>query len=208
MAGSRRWLDEHFKDIYVKKAQAEGFASRAAYKLIELNDKYKLFKPGMKVLDLGAAPGGWSQVVNKAVGKKGQVIAVDLLPVLDIDDVTIIQGDFTKQETLDRILELTENQSLDLVISDMSPNISGIRSVDQPRSMHLLELAFECACQLLKPNGIFIAKAFQGEGMEGFIKELRAIFKAVRFCKPKASRPRSREVYIMASGFKPKDQQH
>lgn len=201
MSDSRRWLDEHFSDIYVKKAQAEGYASRAAYKLIELNQKYKILKPGIKVLDLGAAPGGWCQVAKSALGSKGQIIGVDLLPMQEMTGVTFIQGDFTEQQTLDEIIILTKNQSLDLVMSDMAPNISGIKSVDQPRSMYLVELALACAQQLLKPQGVFIAKAFQGDGMEALIKQVRASFKVVRFCKPKASRPRSREVYILATGF-------
>ncbi|MCH9643730.1 MAG: RlmE family RNA methyltransferase [Gammaproteobacteria bacterium] len=205
MTNSRRWLDEHFKDEYVKKAQAEGYVSRAAYKLLELNEKDRFLKPGMKVLDLGAAPGGWSQVARQAVGAKGRVIAVDLLemsPELQgISGVDVIQGDFTKQETLDRVLELLDGAPLDLVISDMAPNISGVKSVDQPRSVHLVELAFDCARQLLKPEGVFIAKAFQGEGMDILIKSLREVFKTVKFRKPKASRSRSSEVYLLARGL-------
>ncbi len=205
MSDSRRWLDEHFSDEYVKRAQKEGYPSRAAYKLLEMQKKDKLIKPGMVVVDLGAAPGGWSAVASELVGQKGCVIAVDLLPVEPRPQVHIIQGDFNDQAVLDKLLALVAenatNNQVDLVISDMAPNISGQRSIDQPRSLHLVELAWDCAAQILQPGGTFLAKVFQGAGVDEFLSELRKHFKSVKIRKPKASRARSSEVYVLGLGF-------
>lgn len=195
---SRRWLREHFSDQYVKKAQQEGFRSRAVYKLLELQDHDKLFKPGMTIIDLGAAPGGWSQVLVDMVGQKGRVIALDILPMDPIPDVEFIQGDFTEDAILDQLLQALGPAKADWVVSDMAPNMSGIDSVDQPRSMQLAELAFDLAQQVLNDRGGFLVKTFQGEGFDEFLKNLRAYFKKVIIRKPKASRDRSREVYLLA----------
>lgn len=202
MSDSKRWLKEHFKDEYVKKAQAEGYPSRAAYKLLELQKKDNFIKPGMKVLDLGAAPGGWSYVLRDIVGEKGKIIAVDILEMDEVVGVDFILGDFREQETLDKILETVQGARFELVISDMAPNISGVKSVDQPRSMYLLELAFDCAQKVLRPGGTFLVKVFQGEGVDAYIKELRKHFTIVRSRKPKASRARSSEIYVLATGFR------
>ncbi len=198
---SRRWLKEHHSDEYVKRSREEGYASRAAYKLLELNEKDRFIKPGMVVADLGAAPGGWSQVVRQLVGKSGKIFALDILPMAPIEGVIFIQGDFTKQQVLDKLLEAVAEQPLDLVISDMAPNISGNKHVDQPRAMHLVELALDCAFNLLKPNGTFLVKVFQGEGVEALTALIKQHFKSVKSRKPKASRARSREIYILATGF-------
>ncbi len=199
---SARWLKEHFDDEYVKRAKKEGFRSRATYKLIEIQEKYRLIKPGMSVVDLGAAPGGWSQYAAKITGSKGMFIASDILPMDGLADVEFIQGDFTEQETLDEILgKLGENKA-NLVISDLAPNISGLASVDQPRAMYLAELALDFVVKVLVKEGCFISKLFQGTGCDEYIAQLRPNFGKVRFFKPKASRPRSREVYIIATGFR------
>mgnify|MGYP000132608984 FL=1 len=199
---SPQWLKEHFDDPYVKLSQKEGYRTRASYKLIELHEKDRLFKPGMTVVDLGAAPGGWSQVAVKYVGDKGRVVASDILPMDSIAGVDFVQGDFTEQEPFDRILELLGNQKADLVISDMAPNMSGSASVDIPRAMYLIELALDMADQVLKPGGTFVAKVFQGEGFDGLIKQMRERYTKVYSRKPDASRARSREVYQIGTGFK------
>jgi len=199
---SPQWLKEHFDDPYVKLSQKEGYRTRASYKLIELHEKDRLFKPGMTVVDLGAAPGGWSQVAVKYVGDKGRVVASDILPMDSIAGVDFVQGDFTEQEPFDRILELLGNQKADLVISDMAPNMSGSASVDIPRAMYLIELALDMADQVLKPGGTFVAKVFQGEGFDGLIKQMRERYAKVYSRKPDASRARSREVYQIGTGFK------
>ncbi len=198
---SKHWLEEHFNDRYVKQAQKEGYRSRAAYKLLEINAKAQLIKAGMRVVDLGAAPGGWSMVARDLVGLQGQVIALDILKMDPLAGVDIIQGDFTESSTLDQLLSLLNDSLVDLVISDMAPNISGMRSVDQPRALYLNELALECAQQILRPQGAFLAKLFQGSGVEHFGKELRQHFKQVKWCKPDASRARSREIYVLGTGF-------
>jgi 23S rRNA (uridine2552-2'-O)-methyltransferase len=195
---SRRWLDEHFKDVYVKKAQQLGYRSRAVFKLLELQEQDRLFKPGMVVIDLGAAPGGWSQVLTKMVGAKGRVIALDILPMEPLPDVEFIQGDFTEEAVLEAVLTQLGNKQVDWVISDMAPNISGVDSVDQPRSMELAELALDLAIKVLGNTGGFLVKAFQGEGFDAFLVSVRQNFKKVVIRKPKASRDRSREVYILA----------
>lgn len=199
---SRRWLDEHVNDPYVKQAQKDGYRSRASYKLLELNEKDKLIRPGMLVLDLGSAPGGWSQVVANLVGDKGVVIATDILPMDSLAGVDFIQGDFTEQEVFDRILDALAGRRPDLIVSDMSPNISGIVSADQAASMYLCELALDMVRQVLKPGGSFVAKVFQGEGSDAFLKQVRSSFEKFSIRKPAASRPRSKEVYLVAKGFK------
>ncbi|WP_416308254.1 23S rRNA (uridine(2552)-2'-O)-methyltransferase RlmE [Neptunicella sp. SCSIO 80796] len=199
---SKKWLDEHVNDPYVKKAQVDGFRSRASYKLIEINEKDKLFRSGNIVMDLGSAPGGWSQVVAPIVGDSGQVIASDILPMDSIIGVTFIQGDFTDEAVYDRILQVLGNNKVDVVISDMAPNLSGVNTTDQYTSMYLVELALDMARNVLKPGGSFCAKVFQGVGYEEYAKEVRSSFDKVLVRKPAASRPRSREVYIVGKGFK------
>jgi 23S rRNA (uridine2552-2'-O)-methyltransferase len=199
---SSRWLDEHVNDPYVKKAQVDGYRSRASYKLLELIDKDRLVRPGMRVLDLGSTPGGWSQVVAPLVGKKGRLIASDILPMVPINDVEFIQGDFTEQEVFDQIMEALGNEKADFIMSDMAPNISGVDATDQASSMYLVELALDMARSALKPKGDFVAKVFHGEGYDDYVKELRTSFDKVVIRKPNASRARSREVYVVGKGFK------
>ena len=198
---SKGWLKEHFDDEYVKRAQEEGVRSRAVYKLQELDEKDKLIKLGMSVIDLGAAPGGWSEYVAKKVGKKGVIMATDILPMDYLDGVTFIQGDFREESVLDEILGQLENNTADLVLSDMAPNISGVDSIDQPASMYLVELALDLAVQTLRKEGEFLVKVFQGAGFDEFVKQVRTRFKVVKVRKPKASRARSREVYVVGLGF-------
>jgi len=198
---SKGWLKEHFDDHYVKRAQDEGVRSRAVYKLEELDQKDKLLRPGIAMVDLGAAPGGWSEYAAKKVGTKGTIIATDILPMDYLDGVEFIQGDFREDAVLDKILAAMDNQKADLVISDMAPNISGVGAVDQPASMYLVELALDLARQILKPGGNFVVKVFQGEGFDQYKQEVNDVFKVVKVRKPKASRPRSREVYILGQGF-------
>ncbi|HEY8570144.1 23S rRNA (uridine(2552)-2'-O)-methyltransferase RlmE [Microbulbifer sp.] len=199
---SHRWLREHFNDPYVKQSQKDGYRSRASYKLQELNDKDRLFKPGMTVVDLGAAPGGWSQVAAQLVGHKGRVLASDILPMDALAGVDFVQGDFTEEAVFDELLEKLGEERADLVISDMAPNMSGVRAADQPAAMYLVELAVDMARQTLKPGGAFVAKVFQGEGFDELIRDLRSQYQSVVTRKPGASRPRSREVYVVARGFK------
>jgi 23S rRNA (uridine2552-2'-O)-methyltransferase len=205
MSNSKQWLQEYFSDEFVKKAKIEGYISRAAYKLLEIQERDQLIKPGMLVVDLGCAPGGWSQVINEAVGTKGRVIGIDLLPMQAISGVEFIQGDFNEQAILDLLINKISDgdniSTVDLVLSDMAPNISGQKSIDQPRSVNLLELALDCALKILKPRGGFFVKAFQGEGIDAFIKEARQHFKTVKIRKPKASRARSSEIYILGMEF-------
>jgi 23S rRNA (uridine2552-2'-O)-methyltransferase len=198
---SGRWLNEHVNDPYVKQAQRDGYRSRASYKLIELIDKDRLIRPGMLVLDLGSAPGGWSQVVAPLVEPKGRVIASDILPMDSIADVEFIQGDFTEQEVFDQIMASLGGQQADLVMSDMAPNISGVNAADQAASMYLVELALDMAREALKPGGDFVAKVFHGEGYDDYVKDVRSSFNKVVVRKPDASRARSREVYLVAKGF-------
>jgi len=199
---SARWLQEHFDDHYVKQAQQDGYRSRASYKLLELQDKDRLFKPGMTVVDLGAAPGGWSQVAVNLVGHHGRVIASDILAMDNIAGVTFIHGDFTEQPVFERILAELGAAKADTVISDMAPNMSGMTAVDQPRAMELAELAADLARQVLKPGGSFVSKLFQGEDFDAFVLRLRKQYQAIRVRKPPASRTRSREVYLVGTGFK------
>lgn len=199
---SNRWLDEHFKDAYVKQSQKDGYRSRASYKLLELDDKDRLLRPGMTVVDLGAAPGGWSQVAVELVGHKGRVLASDILPMDALAGVEFVLGDFTEESVLNELLDRLGEERADLVISDMAPNMSGVRNVDQPASMYLVELAVDMAQQVLKPGGAFVAKVFQGEGFDALIRDLRSSYSSVVTRKPGASRPRSREVYVVARGFR------
>ncbi len=198
---SGRWLKEHFDDQYVVRAQQEGYRSRAAYKLLEIDNKDKLLKPGMTVVDLGAAPGGWTQIAADRVGRKGKVVALDILQMDPIPDVTVLEGDFREDEVLQQLLDALGGRPVDLVMSDMAPNISGVKSVDQPRAMYLVELALELARTVLKPGGDMLVKLFQGEGSEAYIKECRAAFGKVIIRKPDASRGRSREVYVLARNY-------
>jgi len=199
---SHRWLQEHNRDHYVKRSQQEGYRSRASYKLIELDQKDRLFRPGMTVVDLGSAPGGWSQVAAELVGDKGRVVASDILPMDSIADVEFICGDFTEEAVLKEILDTLDVDLADLVISDMAPNMSGMRAVDQPKAMYLVELALDLAQQILKPGGNFVAKVFHGEGFDEYMRLVKGSFERVVTRKPDASRPRSREVYIVAKGLK------
>jgi len=199
---SSRWLKEHFDDPYVKKAQAEGYRSRAVYKLEELQKKYRIIKPGMTVIDLGAAPGAWSQYAAKGVGAKGRVLALDLLMMDALDGVEFIQGDFRDEAILNQLMESVGDSRVDLVISDMAPNISGISSVDQPRAMYLAELALDLAQQVLPKGSGFITKVFQGAGSDEYLRALKKAFQKVQVRKPDASRPRSPEVYAVATGRK------
>ncbi len=199
---SNRWLQEHESDQYVLKARQDGYRSRAAYKLLELNERDKLLKPGMLVVDLGAAPGSWSQVAAKTIGDKGRVFALDILPMDVLADVDFIQGDFREQVVMDQLLELVAGRKIDLVISDIAPNISGMAAMDQPKAMYLVELALDFARQVLGPKGVFVAKVFQGSGFDEYVNDVRASFGKVLVRKPKASRPRSREVYLVARELK------
>jgi 23S rRNA (uridine2552-2'-O)-methyltransferase len=203
---SKRWLKEHFDDEYVLRAQKDGYRSRAIYKLIEIQQKDKILKPGMTVIDLGAAPGGWSEYAVKKLGKDGRMIALDILPMDPIPGVEIIQGDFREDEVLEQLLAVLnrgddESAGADLVISDMAPNISGMGVVDIPRSYYLNELALDLARTVLKPGGGLLVKLFQGEGFDAYQKELKQSFSRVVMRKPKASRARSREIYALATGF-------
>lgn len=198
---SRRWLDRHFNDEYVKRAQQAGYRSRAAFKLLELQERDRILMPGERVIDLGAAPGGWSQIAADLVGESGRVIALDLLPMDPVPGVELLLGDFREDETLAELLALLGGEPADLVLSDMAPNASGMMAVDQPRVMSLCELALDLARQVLKPDGRLVVKIFQGEGFEDYLKELRASFRRVVSRKPKASRAQSREQYLVADGF-------
>ena len=199
---SGRWLKEHVNDPFVKQAQKDGYRSRASYKLIALNERDKLIKPGMLVIDLGSAPGGWSQVASKMVGDSGKLIASDILPMDALPDVDFIQGDFTEESVFDEIMAVIADRPVDVVISDMAPNISGVNSADQAGSIYLIELALDMAQRVLKPNGSFVAKAFQGEGYDDFVQLVREQFQNAFIRKPEASRARSREVYVVGKGFK------
>lgn len=195
---SAQWLQRQSKDPFVRKAQAQGYRSRAVYKLQELDQKDRLFRPGQVVVDLGAAPGGWSQYAAQRVGRTGTVVALDLLPMEPLSGVTILEGDFREATLLSRLDDIISNNKLDLVISDMAPNISGVKAVDQPRAMYLVELAQQFANDNLSDKGVFVTKVFQGEGFDGLIKGLRQQFVQVAIRKPKSSRPKSREVYVVA----------
>tara|TARA_B110000014_G_scaffold263518_1_gene260533 strand:+ start:689 stop:1306 length:618 start_codon:yes stop_codon:yes gene_type:complete len=199
---SRRWMHEHLSDEFVKKAQKEGYRSRAVYKLLEIIEKNKVINRGDTVLDLGAAPGGWSQVAAKFVGINGKVIASDILQIEEIIGVDFLLGDFTEQSIFDDLLNLLDSNKVNVVLSDMAPNMSGQLSVDQPKSMYLADLALDMAINTLDSNGSFIVKVFQGDGFDTFVQNARRSFKKVSITKPKASRPRSKEVYLLASQLK------
>lgn len=199
---SKGWLKEHFDDRFVQQSWQDGFRSRASYKLLALDEKDHLLRRGMTVIDLGAAPGGWSQVAAEKVGPEGRVIASDILEMDALADVDFIQGDFTEESVLEAILDALGDRPVDLVMSDMAPNMSGMAAIDQPQAMALVELALDLARQTLSPGGAFLAKVFQGEGFDTLLKELRGSFTRVVTRKPEASRARSREVYLLAEGFR------
>ena len=198
---SQRWLKEHFNDIYVQKAQQEGYRSRAVYKLMEIQEKDRLIRPGMVVVELGAAPGGWSQYVAQCLGGRGRMIALDILPMDALADVTFIQGDFREQAVLDVLYAELGDSAVNLVISDMAPNTSGVRSVDQAKSMYLVELALDFAQSRLAPGGDFLTKIFHGPGFDTLLRSLKSQFLTVQTRKPEASRARSQETYLLARGF-------
>lgn len=199
---SQNWLKRHFDDHYVKAAHKAGYRSRAVFKLLEIQEKDRVLRPGLVVVDLGAAPGGWSQIAAPIVGKTGDVIAMDILDIEPLDGVTFIQGDLTEQDVHDQLLATLNGRQVDLVMSDIAPNISGMRAVDQPKAIYLAELALDFAQTVLKPGGNFLTKIFQGEGFDPYLKALRGSFEKVVIRKPKASRPKSREVYMLGKGFK------
>ncbi len=199
---SADWLSRHVSDPFVKQAQKDGYRARSAYKLIELNEKDRLIRPGMRILDLGSAPGGWSQVAGKLVGARGRVLATDILPMDALLNVDFIQGDFTEDATIQQMLDWLGGAKFDLILSDIAPNTTGIGSVDAAKSVYLLELALDAARKTLKSHADFVAKMFQGSGSDQFLKELRTHFDKVAVRKPAASRKESREVYVVAKGFK------
>lgn len=199
---SQNWLREHFNDPFVKQAQKDGYRSRASYKLLEIQEKDKLIRPGMAVIDLGAAPGGWSQVTSRLIGGQGRLIASDILDMDAIPDVAFIKGDFTDDTVLAQILQAVGDSQVDLVISDMAPNMSGLSAVDMPKAMFLCELALDLAGRVLRPGGDFLIKIFQGEGFDAYLKTVRQMFEKVQMRKPSSSRDRSREQYLLARGFR------
>ena len=200
---SKDWMREHLEDSYVQRAQKDGYRSRAAYKLLEIQQKDKLFKSGMTVVDLGSAPGSWSQIAAQLVGSKGMVLASDILEMDALPSVHFVQGDFREESVFNTLLATLDGRAVDLVISDMAPNIGGNGS-DQPRAMYLCDLALDFAQRVLKPNGQFLVKVFQGEGYEEYRKAIMESFSGLKSRKPDASRARSREVYLLATGFKVK----
>lgn len=201
-ASSSRWLQEHFSDQFVKQAQKKGLRSRAWFKLEEIQNTDKIFRTGMTVVDLGAAPGGWSQYAVSQIGQSGHVIACDILPMDSIAGVDFLQGDFREEVVLNALLERVGDKKVDVVMSDMAPNMSGTPAVDIPRSMYLVELAIDMAKTVLAPNGNLLVKVFQGDGFDEILKDIRNMFKTVKVRKPDASRARSREVYIVGLGKK------
>jgi len=198
---SSRWLQEHVNDPYVIKAQQVGYRSRAAFKLLEINQKHHLLRPGLRVVDLGAAPGGWSQVAAKLVGEKGLVVALDILEMPPLPNVHFIQGDMREEDSLICLKDIIGEAGVDVVLSDMAPNISGINTVDQARTMYLAEMALEMAFISLRKGGCFLVKVFQGAGFDELIRTLRQHFGKVLVVKPQASRSRSREIYLLAKEF-------
>ena len=197
---SQRWLKAHFDDEYVKRAQREGYRSRAVYKLEEIQQKDRILRPGITVVDLGAAPGGWSQYAARLLQGRGRVIALDILPMEPLPGVEVLQGDFREDDALAAIVEILQGTPVDLVMSDMAPNISGMDAVDQPRAMYLVELAVDFAAKVQDRNGDLLFKGFQGEGFDALLRDLRSQYRKVLIRKPRASRPRSREVYVLAKG--------
>lgn len=198
---SKKWLQEHFNDVYVKKAQAEGYRSRAIYKLKEIDEKERLFKPGMTVVDLGAAPGGWTQYVSEKLGGCGTIVALDILPMDALAGVAFILGDFREDSVLEQLVNLVPARSVDVLLSDMAPNMSGNMVVDIPRAMYLTELAFDFSSKMLKPGGVMLMKVFHGTGFDELVKQVRLQFDRVVIRKPSASRARSRETYLLAKGY-------
>lgn len=198
---SKRWLQEHFDDVYVKKAQAEGYRSRAIYKLKEVDEKEHLFKPGMTVVDLGASPGGWTQYVAERLDGRGTIIAVDCLPMDAFAGVDFILGDFTEDAVLEQLCQLVPKGKIDVLLSDMAPNMSGTPAVDIPRAMYLCELALDFGLKMLKSDGVLLMKLFHGSGFDELVKQVRTHFKQVVIRKPAASRSRSRETYLLAKGY-------
>ena len=203
---SSRWLKEHFDDPFVKMAQKDGYRSRASYKLLEIQEKDRILWPGMTVIDLGSAPGGWSQVTSRVIGDKGTLIASDILPMSAIADVTFIEGDFTEERVFNEIMDAVGNKPVDLVISDMAPNMSGIRTADQAAAMYLCELALDLASKVLRPGGDFLIKIFHGEGFDDYLRDVRNRFEKVQMRKPTSSRDRSREQYLLARGMRAVDE--
>ena len=201
---NRSWIKQHVNDPYVKQAQRDGYRSRASYKLLEIVEKDRLIRSGMTVVDLGSAPGGWSQVAARLVGHDGRVHALDILPMDPIEGVDFIQGDFTEEEIFTQLLDLIGKRTVDLVISDIAPNLSGNKAVDQPAMIYLAELGVDLANRVLSNDGVFIAKLFQGQGFDPFVQQVRTLFNGVSIIKPDASRSRSREVYLVAKGLKAK----
>ena len=201
-SSSKRWLAEHEADPYVQEARKRGYRSRAVFKLEEIQQRDRILVPGQVVVDLGAAPGGWSQWARPLLGRKGCLIALDILPMEPLDDVEVITGDFREQSVLEQLEALVGGRSVDLVMTDMAPNVSGIGVADQAGQIHLCDLAREFALEHLRPGGDFLAKVFQGEGFDEFLKSLRQVFDKVVIRKPKASRARSREVYLLARGLR------
>jgi 23S rRNA (uridine2552-2'-O)-methyltransferase len=199
---SKQWLDRHFDDEYVRRAQKEGWRSRAAFKLIELNQKYHFLKPGLSVVDLGAAPGGWSQVLSRLLGDEGKAFALDILPMDALPGVSFIQGDFCEDAVLEQLLEQLGEEKVDLILSDMAPNMSGQKHTDQARAMYLADLALDFVQQRLKPKGMFIIKLFHGAEFDQYVKTLRDTFQKVIIKKPNASRAESKEVYALCTAFK------
>ncbi len=199
---SKKWIKERARDKYVKKSKQAGFRSRASFKLLEIQEKDRFIKPGMVVVDLGCAPGGWSQAAKSLVGDKGSVLATDILPMAPISGVKFIQGDFTDHAVFEDLIEKVQGESVDLVISDMSPNITGIRAIDQPESMHLAELALDFARSILRKGAYFLVKVFEGEGIGEYKLILASEFEKVKVRKPNASRSRSREVYLLAEKYR------
>ena len=199
---SRRWLKEHFDDEFVKRAQREGFRSRAVYKLDEIQQRDRIIRPGMTIVDLGAAPGGWSQYALGLIGRNGRIVAMDILPLDPLPGVEFVQGDFRDEAVLEQLLQTVQGQPIDLVMSDIAPNITGVDAVDQPRAMYLAELATDFAGKVLRPGGDLLVKLFQGEGFDDLVRDLRRHYDKVVIRKPKASRSRSREVYALARGRK------
>ena len=197
-----RWLDNHVSDEYVQRARREGYRSRACYKLMEIDDKHQILRSGITVVDLGAAPGSWSQLAAKRIGPAGSIIAIDILDMVPMPGVKLIKGDFAADSTLENLMRHLSGEEVDLVISDMAPNLSGMREIDQPRAMYLAELALESASRMLRPGGALLVKCFEGEGITQFRQVLSRAFKQLFNMKPKASRPKSREIYMLARGFK------
>ena len=199
---SKRWLQEHFDDPFVKQAQLEGYRSRAVYKLQEVDLKEHLIKPGMTIVDLGAAPGGWTQYVTEKLQGRGNVVALDILPMDALPDVQFIQGDFREEEVFQQLKSLAPEHGVDLILSDMAPNMSGNAAIDIPRAMYLVELAFDFSYQMLKPGGNLLVKVFHGAGFDELVKQARTSFEKLSVRKPSASRSRSKETYLLAKGFK------